>query len=243
MAESKRIAVVTGGIQGLGAAAVRALQADGFTVAAGYIGDRGKAEGFADETGARVYEWDVSDTDACAESIKRIEQDLGPVDVLVNNAGVNKDGMFHKMDRDQWDAVIRVDLGSMFNMCRQVIGRMRDRGYGRIVNISSVNAARGQVGQTNYCAAKAGVIGFTRALALESASKGITVNAVAPGFSDTAMVAGMPEKALDRVLSTVPVGRLAEPREIGRCVAFLAAEDSGFITGTTLFVDGGLYMG
>ncbi|MBB4285691.1 acetoacetyl-CoA reductase [Roseospira goensis] len=242
MSDQGRVALVTGGVQGLGAATVRALAARGFAVAAGCRTVRDEAQAFADESGARVYGWDVADFDACGEGIAAVERDLGPVDVLVNNAGVTRDVMLHKMSRADWDAVVDVDLGSMFNMCRHVIGGMRQRGYGRIVNISSVNGQRGQAGQTNYCAAKAGVLGFTRALAREGAGKGITVNAVAPGFSDTRMVAAVPDDILQRILAQVPLGRLGEPWEIARCVAFLASEDAGFITGATLAVNGGFYM-
>ncbi|MFP4536774.1 MAG: acetoacetyl-CoA reductase [Dichotomicrobium sp.] len=242
MSDRGRIAVVTGGIQGLGAATARRLDHAGFNVAATHYGGGDTASKFADETGFPVYEWDVSDFAACEQAMAEIRETHGPVDVLVNNAGVNRDAMFHKMSRDDWDAVLRVDLGSMFNVTRQVIGGMRERGYGRIVNISSVNAQKGQVGQTNYCAAKAGIIGFTKALARESAGKGITVNAVAPGYANTPMVAKLPENILERIVGSVPVGRLAEPQEIARCVAFLASEEAGFITGATLSVNGGLYM-
>jgi len=242
MSDQGRIAVVTGGIQGLGAATCRKLGERGFKPVATHLGGGEKARSFAEETGFPVYEWDVSDVGACEDWMTRIREEHGPVEVLVNNAGVNRDKMFHKMSREEWDAVLRVDLGSMFNVTRQVIGEMRERGYGRIVNVSSVNAQRGQVGQTNYCAAKAGVIGFTKALARESAGKGITVNALAPGYAETPMVEKVPEKVMDQILDLVPVGRLAAPHEIARCVAFLASEDAGFITGATLSVNGGLYM-
>ena len=243
MAQNGRRALVTGGVQGLGAAAARALSEAGMTVAAGHLGGGDRARAFARDTGIAVFEWDVGDFDACVKGLAEVEKEIGPIDVLVNNAGVNRDAMFHKMDRADWDAVLRVDLGSMFNVTRQVIGGMRDRGFGRIINISSVNAAIGQAGQTNYCAAKAGVEGFTRALARESAGKGITVNAIAPGYADTDMVEALPDDILERILEKVPLSRLAEPEEIARCVRFLASDDAGFITGATLPVNGGLRMG
>lgn len=243
MNNSTRTALVTGGIQGLGAAAVRALADADYVLAATHLGGEETARQFSNETGIPAFEWDVGNYDACADGVARVESEIGPIDVLVNNAGVNRDGMFHKMDRAAWDAVISVDLGSMFNMTRQVIGGMRDRGFGRIINISSVNAARGQAGQTNYCAAKAGVEGFTRALARECAGKGITVNAIAPGYADTAMVGAVPDEIMEKILKLVPLSRLAEPDEIGRCVCFLASDDAAFITGTTLAVNGGLRMG
>lgn len=243
MTDRNRSALVTGGVQGLGAAAAKALAEAGVTVAAAHLGAGDRARAFADETGIPVFEWDVSDYDACAQGLKDVEAAIGPLDILVNNAGVNRDVMFHKMDRDDWDAVIGVDLGSMFNVTRQVIGGMRARGFGRIINISSVNAARGQMGQTNYCAAKAGVEGFTRALARESAAKGITVNAIAPGYADTPMVDAVPDDIIEKILEMVPMSRLAEPDEIGRWVRFLAAEDAGFVTGVTLPVNGGMRMG
>ncbi|RIA55066.1 acetoacetyl-CoA reductase [Dichotomicrobium thermohalophilum] len=242
MSDQGRIAVVTGGIQGLGAASCQKLAERGFKPIATHLGGGERAEAFAEETGFPVYEWDVSDVSACEDGIARIREEHGPIEVLVNNAGVNRDKMFHKMSREDWDAVLQVDLGSMFNVTRQVIGEMRERGYGRIINVSSVNAQKGQLGQTNYCAAKAGVIGFTKALARESANKGITVNALAPGYTETPMVEKVPDKIMDSIIEQVPVGRLAQPEEIARCVAFLAAEDAGFITGATLSVNGGFYM-
>lgn len=243
MSDSKRVALVTGGVQGLGAASARALKQAGFTVAATHLGGGDTARAFGEETGIPVYEWDVADFDACRDGVARVEEDLGPVDVLVNNAGVNRDAMFHKMSREAWDQVITVDLGSMFNMCQQVIEGMRTRGYGRIVNVSSVNAARGQAGQTNYCAAKAGIEGFTRALARETAKKGITVNAIAPGYADTAMVEKVPDKIMESILENVPKGRLARPEEIGRAVVYLAGEGADFVTGATLDINGGFRMG
>jgi acetoacetyl-CoA reductase len=243
MPSDTRTALVTGGVQGLGAAAARALCDAGVTVAVTHLGGGETADAFGTETGMPVFEWDVGDFDACKQGIADVEETIGPVDILVNNAGVNRDGMFHKMERDDWEAVLRVDLGSMFNVTRHVIGGMRERGFGRIVNISSVNAARGQPGQTNYCAAKAGVEGFTRALARECAGKGITVNAIAPGYADTAMVEAVPDEIITDILDEVPLGRLAGPGEIGRCVRFLASDDAGFITGATLPVNGGLRMG
>lgn len=243
MTNQNRSALVTGGVQGLGAAAAQALADAGVTVAAAHLGAGDRAKAFADEIRIPVFEWDVSDYDACTQGLKDVEEAIGPLDILVNNAGVNRDVMFHKMGREDWDAVIGVDLGAMFNVTRQVIGGMRDRGFGRIINISSVNAARGQMGQTNYCAAKAGVEGFTRALARESAAKGITVNAIAPGYADTAMVEAVPDDMIESILDMVPMSRLADPDEIGRCVRFLASDDSAFITGATLPVNGGLHMG
>src|SRR6056297_896882 len=242
MAEDKKIALVTGGIQGLGAAAARCLSEAGFTVAVTHLGGGETADEFAEETGMPVYEWDVADCAACEKGIEQVETDLGPIDVLVNNAGVNRDKMLHKMSREDWDAVIDVDLGSMFNMCHAVIAGMRDRETGRIINISSVNAECGQVGQTNYCAAKAGVLGFTRALARESAPKNITVNAITPGYADTPMVDAVPDKIVEDIIDDVLMHRLAKPEEIGRCVAFLASDDAGFITGATRPVNGGYHI-
>ena len=243
MSDQSRTALVTGGVQGIGAAAARALADAGVTVAVSHLDAGERAETFAQETGMPVFEWDVSDYDACVQGMRDVEAAIGPLDILVNNAGCNKDVMFHKMDREDWDIVMRVDLGSMFNVTRQVIGGMRERGFGRIINISSVNAAHGQAGQTNYCAAKAGVEGFTRALARESAAKGITVNVISPGYADTAMVQAVPDKLVEKILEQRPLSRLAEADEIGRCVRFLASDDANYITGATLAVNGGLRMG
>ena len=242
MTDDTRVALVTGGVQGLGAAAARSLAEDGVKVAVTHLNDAEAANAFAEDTGMPVYEWDVADFEACKAGVAQVEEDLGPIDILVNNAGVNRDVMLHKMSREDWDAVIDVDLGSMFNMCRSVIDGMRDRESGRIINISSVNAERGQAGQSNYCAAKAGILGFTRALARESASKNITVNAVTPGYADTPMVDAVPDKIVEDIVEDVPLHRLARPDEIGHCVAFLASEKAGFITGASLPVNGGFHV-
>jgi len=237
-----RVAVVTGGSRGIGAAVSKALKAEGYSVAATYAGNDEAAAKFKAETGIAVYKWDVSNYEACVAGLKQVEADLGPVEVLVNNAGITKDGMFHKMTPEQWYAVINTNLNSLFNMCRPVIEGMRARKFGRIINISSINGQKGQMGQTNYSAAKAGMIGFTKALAQENAKKGITVNCIAPGYIDTEMVAAVPKNVLDTIIAGIPVGRLGMADEIARCVAFLAAEDAGFITGATLTVNGGQYI-
>lgn len=242
MSDDKRVALVTGGIQGLGAAAAHSLADAGVKVAVTHLGGGERADAFGKETGMPVYEWDVADPVACAEGVAAVEKDVGPIDILVNNAGVNRDKMLHKMSRADWDAVIDVDLGSMFNMCRAVIEGMRERESGRIINISSVNAERGQLGQTNYCAAKAGILGFTRALARESAPKNITVNAITPGYADTPMVDQVPDEIIEDIIGSVLMHRLAKPEEIGHCVAFLASEGAGFITGATLPVNGGFHI-
>ena len=242
MSDDGRLALVTGGVQGLGAAAAKALERRDFRVAVAHLGADARARAFGAETGLPAREGDVADADACADGVARIVRDLGPLAVRVTNAGVDADGPFHQTSRADRDAVVDVDFGSMFNMCRPVIGDMRARGYGRIVDISPVNAQKGQFGRTHYGAAEAGVIGFTRALATESARHGITVNAIAPGYADTPMVQAMPDDIRRRIVAQVPLGRLAEPWEVGRCVAFLASENAGFITGATLSVDGGLYM-
>lgn len=240
---TKRLALVTGGTTGIGAAICIALKSAGYNVAANYITDDAGAKIFAKETGVSVYKWDVRDFDQCAQGVNRVCADFDTnVEILVNNAGITRDHMLHKMTRDDWDAVISIDLGACFNMSRAVIQKMRDNTFGRIISISSVNGQLGQVGQTNYCAAKAGVIGFTKALARESATKGITVNAVAPGYTDTAMVQTMPDEALKTMITQIPIGRLAQPEEIARVVVFLVADASAIITGQTLCVNGGHYM-
>jgi len=238
-----RVALVTGGSRGIGAAISKALKAAGYKVAATYAGNDEAAQRFKDETGISVYKWDVSSYDACVAGIAKVEADLGPVEVLVNNAGITRDAMLHRMKPEQWAAVINTNLGSLFNMCRPVIEGMRARKFGRIINISSINGQKGQMGQTNYSAAKAGDIGFTKALAQESAKAGITVNAICPGYINTEMVQAVPKDVLEKsILPLIPVGRLGEPEEIARCVVFLASDEAGFITGSTLAANGGQYM-
>jgi acetoacetyl-CoA reductase len=238
-----RVAVVTGGTRGIGAAISKALKAAGYTVAATYGGNDQAAQQFKTETGIPVYKWDVSSYDACAAGLKQVASDLGPVDILVNNAGITKDTAFHKMAPEQWNAVINTNLNSLFNMCRPVIEGMRERKFGRIITISSINGQKGQFGQTNYSAAKAGEIGFTKALAQESAKAGVTVNAICPGYINTEMVQAVPIAVLEKaILPYIPVGRLGEPEEIARCVVFLASDDAGFITGSTLSANGGQVM-
>lgn len=237
-----RIALVTGGISGIGAATAKLLKAAGYMVIVNYLNNHTQANIFHNETGIPVYSWDIVDFDVTQKSIAAIAREYGPVDILVNNAGIARDSTLHKMSHEQWRSVIEVDLGGCFNTCRAVIGDMRERQFGRIVNISSVNALSGQFGQTNYCAAKAGILGFTKALALEGASKGITVNAIAPGYTDTGMVSSIPPKVLGEILARVPVGRLATPNEIARGVLFLVDDKADFITGTTLSINGGQYM-
>jgi len=237
-----RVALVTGGTRGIGAAISIALQDAGHTVAATFAGNVEKANAFKAETGIGVYQFDVGDFEACKDGIAQIENDLGPVEILVNNAGITRDGTLHKMSAENWGAVIDTNLNSCFNMCRAVIDGMRERGFGRIVNISSVNGQAGQLGQSNYSAAKAGMIGFTKALAQEGASKGITVNAIAPGYINTEMVQAVPQHVVERIVATIPVGRLGEPEEVARCVVFLAADEAGFITGSTLSANGGQHM-
>jgi acetoacetyl-CoA reductase len=238
-----RVALVTGGTRGIGAAISKALKAAGYKVAANYAGNDKAAEKFKAETGVPTFKWDVSSFDACAAGIKKVEAEIGPVDVLVNNAGITRDGAFHKMTPEQWNEVINTNLGSLFNMTRPVIEGMRARKFGRIINISSINGQKGQFGQVNYSAAKAGDIGFTKALALENAKGGITVNAICPGYINTEMVQAVPKEVLDKsILPLIPVGRLGEPDEISRAVVFLAADDAGAITGSTLTINGGQYM-
>jgi acetoacetyl-CoA reductase len=238
-----RVALVTGGSRGIGAAVSKALKAQGCSVAASYAGNDEAANAFKAETGIPVFKWDVSSHQACADGIKAVEAALGPIDILVNNAGITKDGMFHKMTLDMWNAVISTNLNSLFNMTQPIWGGMRDRGFGRIICISSINGQKGQMGQVNYSAAKAGELGFVKALAQEGAAKGITVNAICPGYIGTEMVRAIPQDVLDkRIIPQIPVGRLGEPDEIARTVAFLAADDAGFITGSTFSINGGQYM-
>jgi acetoacetyl-CoA reductase len=238
-----RVAVVTGGSRGIGAAISQALQKEGYKVAATYAGNDEAAAKFKSDSGIPVYKWDVSNTQACADGLKKIETDLGPIEVLVNNAGITKDAMFHKMTIDQWNAVISTNLTSLFNMTQPIWGGMRDRSFGRVICISSINGQKGQMGQANYAAAKAGEIGFVKSLAAEGAAKGITVNAICPGYIATDMVKAVPQDVIDkRILPLIPVGRLGEPEEIARAVVFLASDHAGFITGSTLSANGGQYM-
>ena len=238
-----RIVLVTGGTRGIGAAISMALKEEGCRVIANYARDDEAARKFRTDTGIEARKWDVGSHEACATAVKAIEKEIGPVDILVNNAGITRDVMFHKMTPEQWYDVVNTNLNSLFNMCRPVIEGMRDRGFGRIINISSINGQKGQMGQSNYSAAKAGDLGFTKALAQECANKGITVNAICPGYIGTEMVRAVPQDVLDkRILPHIPVGRLGEPEEVARCVVFLASEKSGFITGATVSVNGGQYM-
>jgi acetoacetyl-CoA reductase len=237
-----RNAIVTGGTRGIGAAIARCLKAKGCTVAATYAGNDEAAAKFTEETGIKVYKWDVGDYEACKGGVSEIEAAQGPSDILVNNAGITRDSFFHKMTPQQWSEVMRADLDSVFNMSHQVFPGMRARGFGRIINISSINGQKGQMGQTNYSAAKAGMIGLTRALAQEGARKGVTVNAVAPGYIATDMVSALDEKVLQSITAQIPVGRLGEVDEIGDCVAFLAGDNAGFITGAVLTANGGQYI-
>ncbi|MDA4845687.1 beta-ketoacyl-ACP reductase [Hoeflea poritis] len=238
-----RVAIVTGGTRGIGAAISVGLKEAGYNVAANYAGNDEKANAFKDETGIPVYKWDVSDYQSCVDGIAKVEADLGPVEVLVNNAGITRDTMFHKMTPENWTDVINTNLTGLFNMTHPVWPGMRDRGFGRVINISSINGQKGQMGQVNYSSAKAGDLGFTKSLAQEGAAKGITVNAICPGYIGTEMVRAVPEKVLnERILPLIPVGRLGEPEEIARCVVFLASDDAGFITGSTISANGGQYF-
>jgi acetoacetyl-CoA reductase len=237
-----RVAFVTGGTRGIGRAVSARLRAAGYKVAAGYAGNEVAANAAASELGLFVVKGNVSSFADCAAAVKKVEAELGSIDVLVNNAGITRDAVLHRMTEEQWNEVIHVNLASIFNMTRNVIEGMRERNYGRIVNISSINGQKGQIGQTNYSAAKAGMIGFSKALAQENAKKGITVNTVAPGYVDTEMVSAVPKPVLDQIIAGIPVGRLGMADEIARCVAFLASEDAGYITGTTLSVNGGQYI-
>ena len=235
-------AIVTGGTRGIGAAISIALSEAGHRVAAAYAGNDEKANAFNAETGINVYRFDVADFDQCAENVSRIEGDLGVIGILVNNAGITRDGTLHRMDFNQWNAVLQTNLSSCYNMSHAVISGMRERNFGRIVNIGSVNGQAGQYGQVNYAAAKSGIHGFTKALALEGAAKGITVNAIAPGYVDTDMVRAVPEKVLEKIIATIPVGRLGYASDIARAVMFLIADEATFVTGSTLSINGGQHM-
>jgi acetoacetyl-CoA reductase len=238
-----RVAVVTGGTRGIGEAISKALKTAGYKVAANYAGNDEASQKFKAETSIPVFKWDVSSFDSCAQGIKKVESEVGPVEVLVNNAGITRDTMFHRMTPEQWNAVIATNLGSLFNMTRQVIEGMRARKFGRIINISSINGQKGQMGQVNYSAAKAGEIGFTKALAQEGARGGITVNAICPGYIATEMVKAVPQDVMEKsILPQIPIGRLGEPEEIARCVVFLASDEAGLITGSTLSANGGQLM-
>ncbi|MFN3228949.1 MAG: acetoacetyl-CoA reductase [Asticcacaulis sp.] len=238
----QRVALVTGGTRGIGKAICRRLKEAGLKVAAGYAGNEENARACAEELGIMIVKGNVMHFEDCQRAALEVEAELGPIDVLVNNAGITRDGFFHKMTPLQWQEVIHTNMDSVFNMTRQVIEGMRERNYGRIINISSVNGQKGQAGQTNYSAAKAGMIGFTKALALESARKGITVNCIAPGYTNTEMVAAVPQNVLDGIIAQIPVGRLGEPEEIAELTAFLASDRASFITGATIAVNGGQHM-
>ena len=238
----ERVAVVTGGTRGIGEAISVALKTAGYKVAAIYAGNDEAAAKFSKATGIAAYKFDVGDFEACQRGVKQIETDLGPIDIVVNNAGITRDGTLQKMTFEQWNAVIQTNLTSCFNMCRAVIDGMRSRSFGRIVNIGSINGQAGQYGQVNYAAAKSGIHGFTKALAQEGASKGITVNAIAPGYIDTDMVRAVPPNVLEKIIAKIPVGRLGKAKEIARGVLFLVAEDAGFVTGSTLSINGGQHM-
>jgi len=237
-----RVAIVTGGSRGIGEAISVALAEAGMSVAANFAGNAEKAQAFTGRTGIKSYQWDVSDLDACSAGVAQIEAELGPVDVLVNNAGITRDGTMKRMDRTAWDEVLDVNLGGCFNMAKAVWNGMNERKYGRIVNIGSINGQAGQYGQVNYAAAKSGIHGFTKALAQEGARAGITVNAIAPGYIDTDMVAAVPPEVLEKIVAKIPVGRLGQASEIARGVLFLCGEDGGFITGSTLSINGGQHM-
>jgi len=237
-----RVAVVTGGTRGIGCAISVALKDAGYRVAAVYASDDKAAQQFKDDAGIPVFKFNVADFAACSDGVKAIEAVLGPVEILINNAGITRDTTMHRMSFDQWNAVIQTNLASCFNMSRQVIEGMRTRGFGRIVNIGSINGQAGQFGQANYAAAKAGMQGFTKALAQEGAARGITVNVVAPGYVETDMVHAVPPDVLEKIVARIPVGRLGKPEEIARAVLFLVADESGFITGSTLSINGGQYM-
>lgn len=237
-----RVAVVTGGTRGIGEAISIGLHEKGCVVAAVYAGNDERAAAFTERTGIKAYKWDVSDFDACEKGLEQVTADLGPVEILVNNAGITRDGTLHRMSPENWAKVINTNLGSCYNMCRLTIEGMRKAKFGRVVNIGSINGQAGQYGQVNYAAAKSGIHGFTKAMAQEGAGQGITVNAIAPGYIDTDMVAAVPEKVLEKIIAGIPVGRLGQASEIARGVCFLADDDAGFITGSTLSINGGQHM-
>lgn len=237
-----RVVLITGGTTGIGAKTALMFKENGYQVVCNYIGNKEKAQSFSATTGIAVYEWDVTDPDACEAGFKKISDDFGPVSILVNNAGIIKDHTITKMTVEEWKSVLNVDLNACFYMARQAVPAMKEQKFGRIISLSSVNGLAGQFGQTNYAAAKAGIIGFTKSLALETARYGITANAVAPGYTDTSMMQAVPDETLQKTIDKVPVGRLAKPEEIARAILFLAHDESGFITGETLSVNGGLYM-
>jgi len=237
-----RVAIVTGGTRGIGEAISLTLREIGFTVVANYAGNEEKARAFTAETGIPAYRWDVGDHQACIDGCAKVEAEVGPIDVLVNNAGVTRDGTLHKMSFEDWNEVMRINLGGCFNMAKATFPGMRDRNWGRIINIGSINGQAGQYGQVNYAAAKSGIHGFTKALAQEGAKVGVTVNAIAPGYVDTDMVAAVPQPVLDKIIAKIPVGRLGNAQEIARGVAFLASENAAFITGSTLSINGGQHM-
>lgn len=239
---ASKVALVTGGTRGIGAAIARQLQKEGYKVAATYQRNRAEAEKFSKESGIKIFCWDVKDLESCKKGVQDIEATLGPIDVLVNNAGITSDVSFHKMMQNQWQDVIDTNLSSCFNMCQSVIDGMRARNYGRIINISSINGQQGQFGQTNYAAAKAGIIGFTKSLAIETAQKGITVNAIAPGYIKTEMVQAVKPEIIHKIIERIPVGRLGEPEDVANAVSFLASDKTGFMTGATLTLNGGQYL-
>ncbi len=237
-----RIAIVTGGSRGIGEAISLRLQADGITVVANYAGNDEKAKAFTERTGIRTYKWDVGDHQACLDGCARVAEEVGPIDIVVNNAGITRDGTLARMTFEDWNDVMRINLGGCFNMAKACFPGMVERGWGRIVNIGSINGQAGQYGQVNYAAAKSGIHGFTKALAQEGAKKGVTVNAIAPGYIDTDMVAAVPAPVLEKIVAKIPVGRLGHADEIARGVAFLCSEDAGFVTGSTMSINGGQHM-
>jgi acetoacetyl-CoA reductase len=237
-----RVAIVTGGSRGIGEAISLKLQEQGVTVVANYGGNDDKAREFTERTGIKAYKWDVGDHQACLDGCARVAAEVGPVDIVVNNAGITRDGTLARMSYDDWHDVMRINLGGCFNMAKATFGGMVERGWGRIVNIGSINGQAGQYGQVNYAAAKSGIHGFTKALAQEGAKKGVTVNAIAPGYIDTDMVAAVPPQVLEKIVAKIPVGRLGQADEIARGVAFLCSEDAGFVTGSTMSINGGQHM-